>query len=67
MRDVSHVLCFDGIYELTIRDDYLVIRNDPFQIPAVISSSSSKVEDNEDGHCNDHDASKCSAYSRCGD
>jgi hypothetical protein len=67
MRDLSHVLCFDGIYELTIRDDYLVIRNNPFRIPAVISSLSSKAEDDKDDQCNDRNAAKCSAHSRRND
>jgi hypothetical protein len=65
VRDINDVVGFDGIHVLTIRDEWSGFN--PFHIQAVIASSSSKVEDKKDGRCDDHAASKCSAYSRCGD
>jgi hypothetical protein len=63
--DVSHVVCFDGVYVLTFRDEGFRLEIDLFQILAVIASSSLKVEDDKDDYCDDRNASKRSTYGRC--
>jgi hypothetical protein len=64
---ISHVVCFDGVYTLTIRDEWPGIGINLLHMRAVIASSSSKVEDGKDRYCNDRNAAQCSAYGRRND
>jgi hypothetical protein len=64
---ISHVVCFDGVYTLTIRGKCSGIRINLFHMRAVIVRSSSKAEDDKDCYDDDRNPTQCSAYDRCND